>query len=200
MRTLPLLAVVSSLFLAACGVDTTGINPESTRVPHPESSANAAVTVLEYADLQCPACAMAYERITKPVLEQYGSKMRFEFRQFPLQSLHRYALESAEASECAADQGKFWEFIDTVYENQQLLSSDQLRTWAKDLGLDTELFDRCIRSRVKKAVVMNDYDEGVAADVRGTPTFFVNGQRVDSDPDAIGKAIDAALQGMMQKL
>lgn len=200
MRSLRLIAVSATLLLAACGVDTTGIQTTSSRPPNPQSNQNAAVTVVEFADLQCPACSAAYERIAKPVLAKYAGTIRFEFRHFPLQSIHRYALEAAEASECAADQGKFWEFIDTVYMEQNLLSSEQLGAWAKDLDLDTALFDRCVRSRLKKPIVMADYDEGIDMDVRGTPTFFVNGKLVQSDPDVIGKAIEAEQQGMMQRL
>ncbi len=66
--------------------------------------------------------------------------------------------------------------------------------------MDTDLFDRCVHSRLKKPIVMTDYDEGIDMNVRGTPTFFVNGTLVPSDPAAIGKAVEAELQGMMQRL
>lgn len=102
----------SALLLAAC-VDTTGISPTSSRPPR--GNANALVTVMEFADFQCPACMSAHATINKPLFEKYGSQVRFEFRHFPLRNIHRFALDLAEASECAADQGKFWEFVDLAY-------------------------------------------------------------------------------------
>ncbi len=194
-RLLLLGSVVLSLGLAACGVDTTGLKPESSRGP--AGNANAAVTVVEFGDIQCPACRGAYLTLEKPLLEKYGQQIRFDFKHFPLQALHPYALELAQASECAADQGKFWEFIDVAYTNQldlEKLGHNAASTWAGGLGIDMDLFNRCVSSHIKKDTVLADYDEGTKAEVQGTPTFFVNGQKTEATMEALSAAIDAGLQ------
>jgi protein-disulfide isomerase len=192
MRTLLLLAAPLAL-LAAC-VDTTGLTSTIHTDVHPSTSQNALVTVTEYADLQCPACRSAHGTLVQPLIEKYGTKIAYDFRHFPLSSIHRYAMEAAEASECAADQGKFWEFVDNDYENQTDLSSDTLRDWAKDLGLDEDLFGRCLDSHIKRKAIQASYDEGSAKGVQGTPTFFVNGQQTVATIQDLSAAIDAALE------
>lgn len=194
-----LLTAVSAALLVGC-VDTTGLSETSSKGPHPKTNANAAVVVAEYADFQCPACRAAQTAIVAPLIEQMGSKIRYEFHHFPIRSLHRYALEAAEASECMADQGKFWEFTDLDYAKQEDLNSDELLVWAKDLGADMDTFERCIDSGIKRDTVLAEYEAAKALGVTGTPTFFVNGQRVESDLEAIKAAIDAASKGTMQQL
>ncbi|MBI3331996.1 DsbA family protein [Candidatus Peregrinibacteria bacterium] len=196
MHKLPF-ALISVLLLAAC-VDTTGLTADSSRTPR--GNANGAVIVQEFADIQCPACKSAHAGINKPLLDKYGNQVRFEFMHFPLQSIHRFALEAAQAAECAADQGKFWEFVDLAYERQTQLSSTALRDWAGVLGLDGELFDRCVRSEIKEDTVLEDYERGRALGVQGTPTYFVNGKRVESGFDTVSKVIDEALKGALQRL
>lgn len=188
-----LLFLTPLVFLAAC-VDTTGLTGTIHTDTHPSTSQNALVTVTEYADLQCPACRAAHATLTAPLIEKYGSNISFDYRHFPLASIHRYAMEAAEAAECAGDQGEFWDFVDHAYEHQADLSSDALRTWAGELKLDTELFDRCVKSHVKRKAIQASYDEGRAKGVQGTPTFFVNGQQTVATIDALTAAIDAALQ------
>lgn len=188
------------LFFSACGVDTTGLSKESSRPPHPRSNENGAVVVEEFADLQCPACRAAHEKILKPIVEKYGSDIQFEFRHFPIRTIHRYAMDAAEAAECAADQGKFWAFVDMNYEKQPDLDLDAIEAWAKDLKFDMELFRRCTKSDIKKDTILSDYKEGKERGVAGTPTFFVNKDKVDSGLDAMGAAIEKALKGMRQRL
>jgi len=160
----------------------------------PKGSPNATVLVEEYADLQCPACAAAHAQVTTPLLEIYSDKIRFEFHHFPLRSIHRFALDAAEMSECAADQGKFWEFIDVAYKNQSELGFEALVDWAEVVGLDVDVAERCWKSHSKRDIVLNDYKEGRDRDVAGTPTFFVNGERVQTGVDTLGAAIEAAIQ------
>lgn len=173
---------------------------ESSRSPHPESNPNATVVVWEFADLQCPACRAAHEKIVKPVLEAHGADIRYEFRHFPLRSIHRYALDAAEAAECAADQGKFWEFVDYAYEHQADLNQDALLVWAKALDLNSELLETCWKSRSKKSLIFAEYEEGRTMGVGGTPTFFVNGERVEPGFDTLSAAIEERLGAMKQKL
>lgn len=192
-----LAALGASLLLAAC-VDTTGISPQSSRPPR--GAPNGVVTVTEFADLQCPACRAAHTALHQPLVEKYGSRVRFEFKHFPLRATHRYALPLAEAAECAADQGKFWEFVDLAYENQDQLNRDAPEAWGKQLGLDEDLFRRCSRSKIKRTTVMADYTEGESAGVRGTPTFFVNGRQTEATLSALTAAIDQAISQTMQRL
>lgn len=192
-----LLALSATVLLTAC-IDKTGLSAQSSRPAR--GNPDAGVTVLEFADIQCPACRAAHELVSKPLLEAQGQRIRFVFKHFPLQQIHRFAMEAAEASECAADQGKFWEFVDMAYEKQDQLSSSAIRDWGKALNLDEELFDRCIRSHVKRQFVLSEYEEGTAGGVRGTPTFFVNGKQVQSTVEELTKAINEAASGAGARL
>ena len=194
-RLLPI--AISLIVLAAC-TDTTGLSEKSSRGPR--GNPQAAVTVAEFADLQCPACQAAHAQITTPLLAKYGAQIRFEFKHFPLRSLHRYALEAAMAAECAADQGKFWEYVDMVYAEQKKLDIEQLSVWAKALGLDQDLFGRCMKTKIKRGTVLADYEEGQGLGVTGTPTYFVNGKKEESGFDTLSAAIEEALGGGMQRL
>ena len=194
-KHIPLVATL--MLLAAC-TDTTGLPEKSSRGS--KGNPSAAVTVVEFADLQCPACQAAHSQITTPLLEKYGTQIRFTFKHFPLRSLHRYALEAAMAAECSADQGKFWEYVDQVYAEQKKLDLDQLSVWAKALGLDQDLFDRCMQTKIKRTTVLADYEEGQELGVTGTPTYFVNGEKIESGVDTLSAAIEEALGGVMQKL
>lgn len=183
---------LSLLLLVAC-VDKTGLSADSTKIPHPKTNANAVAVVTEYGDFQCPACKSAYTLIDKPLVEKYGTQIRFDFMHFPLTSIHQHAMEAAEASECAADQGKFWEFVDLDYTNQDQLSSSAIDDWGKQLGLDMDLFKRCRASHIKRKAILAEYDAGTKLGVNGTPTFFVNGVKVPSTMGDISAEIDKAL-------
>lgn len=183
--------VIASALLSGCGVDTTGISPASSS--EPKGPITALVTVTEYGDLQCPACKAAHELLTTPLLASYQGKIRFEYKHFPLRSIHPYAFRAAQAAECAADQGAFWEFVDYAYAHQDELKSSPYADWATVLKLNGDLFGRCLSSGIKGDAVLKDYADGEALNVRGTPTYFVNGQRVDSTLEALSKAIDDGL-------
>lgn len=188
-----------TLLLAGC-IDTTGISAESSKIPHPQSNVNAAVTVTEYGDIQCPACRAAYTQTVEPLLQQFGSRIRLEFKHFPLSSIHQFAMPAAEASECAADQGKFWDFIDVAYVNQAQLNSKALEQWGSQLGLDMDLFNRCRNSHIKRKAILAEYEAGGKIGVQGTPTFFVNGKKVQSTIQDIGQAITEAEASMGKNL
>ncbi|MEK7218416.1 MAG: thioredoxin domain-containing protein [Patescibacteria group bacterium] len=194
--------IVSSLFLllTAC-VDSTGLSAESSKPP--KGNPNAAVTLTEYSDFECPACRAAHVLILKPLQQKYADTVQFAFRQFPLLTIHQLALPLAEASECAADQGKFWEFVDMAFERQLEMDQEErkvapadITTWAQDLNLDLALFKRCTDSRIKKNAVMAEFEQGRQLEVQGTPTFFVNGVKVPLetlDLAVVEKAITDAL-------
>lgn len=190
--------LILTLFLAAC-VDTTGLSAESKRPP--KGNPDGAVIVMEFADFQCPACKAAHTQILQPLLEKYGSQIRYEFHHFPIRTLHRYALDAAQAAECAADQGKFWEFTDIDFAKQKEMSREAIKTWVQEAGVaDMALWQRCVDSEIKRDTILADYDDGKGKGVVGTPTFFVNGTKVDSDLAKISSAIDAVLRGTMQRL
>ena len=194
-RTLSLLSL--TLLLGAC-VDTTGISPQSSVTPKGNPQSVAVVT--EYADLECPACRAAYDTVVKPILAKYGNQIRYDYKHFPLRSIHRYTMDLAEASECAADQGKFWEYVDMAFEKQPELKKGSASEWGMALVKDANLFSRCTRSHIKSKAIMAEYDEGVAMGVQGTPTFFVNGRQVPATVDDLSAAIDAQLKGAQQRL
>lgn len=184
------LIIPIALFLAAC-TNISGLSAESSRPP--AGNPNGIVIVEEFSDLQCPACRAAHSTVVAPILEKYGTQIQFKFNHFPLRSIHRFALDAAEASECAADQGKFWEFVDLAYEKQADLNFDALLEWGDELGLDTDLYERCWKSHIKRDVVLDGYKEGRKRNVGGTPSFFVQGKSVGAnDLDA---AIGEALKG-----
>ncbi len=152
----------------------------------------------EFADLQCPACGAAHTVVIQPLLEEYGDRIRFDYNHFPLQAIHPYALRAAMASECAADQGKFWEYVDTVFANQSNLGARALEEWAVQLGLDEELFKRCLDSQIKRDTVLADYNKGRELNVNGTPTFFVNGKQTPSNQ--LKQAVEDAFASVTQRL
>ncbi len=184
-----------SLLLVSC-INKDGLSAESSRPP--KGNPNAIVTVLEFSDLQCPACKTVHSGVVKPLLAQYGDRIRFELRHFPLRTIHPYAIAAAMASECAADQGKFWEFVDIAFENQKDLNVDSIFAWGDDLGLDTELYERCWKSNIKRDFVLSEFQEGRKLDVSGTPTFFVNGKKVPTNE--LSQAINQAYASMTQRL
>jgi protein-disulfide isomerase len=156
---------------------------------------DATVTIIEFADFQCPYCARFDAETLPQILENYGDRIRFVYRDFPLTSLHEYALKAAEASECAHDQGAYWEYHDLLFQNQSALDEASLKNYAASLGLDTAAFDQCLDSDSKKSEVQKDYQDGIAAGVQGTPAFFVNGELISgAQPYAVlQSAIEAAL-------
>ncbi|MBT4119477.1 MAG: thioredoxin domain-containing protein [Candidatus Peribacter sp.] len=192
MKT-PLTLLSLCLFLTACGE----VEVSSRQ---PKGNPNASVLVEEFADLQCPACAAAHSRIVEPLLDKYGTEIRFEHKHFPLRSIHRFALDASEMSECAADQGKYWEYIDIAFTNQSDLSLDSIVEWAEALGLDADKAERCWKSHSKRDTVLADYKEGREREINGTPSFFVNGVRVETGFDTLSEAIDKALEGTMMRL
>ncbi|MBT3292814.1 DsbA family protein [Candidatus Peregrinibacteria bacterium] len=187
--------ILSVLFLVSCDG---GPTPQSSRGP--KGNPNAAVVLSEFSDIQCPACKSIHFRVVKPIIDKYGNDIALNFKHFPLMSIHRFALEASEASECAADQGKFWEFIDIAYENQESLNSSALIEWGESLNLDMDLYKSCLKSGGKKDIVLSDYQEGRDLNVRGTPTFYVNGKQVQTGFDTLGDAIDAELERLTQNL
>ena len=165
--------------------------PVSEDRDHTQGPADAPVTLVEYGDYECPYCGAAYP-IIKQVQERMGEKLRFVFRNFPITTSHPHAEQAAEAAEAAASQGSFWEMHDLLYENQRRLEDEHLRTYAEQLGLDLESFDRDLAEHVHAARVREDFMSGVRSGVNGTPTFYINGARHDDSYEV--KTLLAALE------
>lgn len=194
------IAALSLLFVLTACVDTTGLSPKSSKTAR--GNVDSTVVLSEYGDFECPACRVANEKLVKPLLAKYGSTVRFEFKQFPLLTIHEFSMPMAEASECAADQGKFWEYVDMAYGSQlemdktgKTASTADIADWAKKLGIANDVYDRCTRSHIKRDAIMQEFDEGRKIGINGTPTFLVNGKAVEqNDLATISAALDAALK------
>jgi protein-disulfide isomerase len=148
---------------------------------HALGPADAAVTLLEYGDYECPDCGNAYPIIKRLIMEMPG--LRFVFRNFPLSNVHPHASVAAQAAESAAAQGKFWEMHDQLYEHQKQLADIEMSRFALRIGLEIYRFDADLAAQRFAARVREDYESGVASGVTGTPTFFVNGLRFVGEKD-----------------
>ncbi len=135
--------------------------------------------VEEFSDFQCPACKSAVP-IVERLLSQYGDRVQVQYRHFPLDQIHKRAFAAARSSECANDQGKFWEMHDALFANQPDFSKDELIQYARDIELDAELFTTCFESSAHGKTVRSDQADGRKKGVSGTPTFFVNGKKVQN--------------------
>lgn len=164
--------------VSAAALDAHLVRPDS----HATGDLSSPVTVVEFGDFECPMCGLAQKSVEK-MLAQYGSKIRFVFRQFPLTSVHPQAEQAAEASECAAAQGKFWPTEKLLYQNQADLSQEALKRYAGALKLNMGEFDSCLSSGQMKSRVAQDIADGKALGVVGTPTFFVGHTRIVGPPD-----------------
>ncbi len=168
-------------------------------------NANAKVTVVEFSDFQCPFCEKFFTDTLKQIDDNYikTGKIKLAFRHYPLISIHPNAQIASEASECANEQNKFWDYHDLLFTNQAawspLTGSDitsSLTDYAGQVGLDTGAFATCLSSHKYKARVDADQAAGNDAQVNGTPTFFINGNRlVGAQPfSAIKRAIEGELK------
>ncbi len=169
---------------------------------HMTKSSSAKVNVVEFGDFECPACEKAYPEF-KQLMEEYKDKdVNFVWREFPLESIHPNARVGAEAAEAAAKQGKFWEMHDLLYDKQSEWSTmpdptDTLIAYAGSLGLDTDKFKVEMSQHLSKDIINADLKDADSLGLNGTPTFYVNGVKVDSQSvpskEDLKKLIDEAL-------
>lgn len=147
---------------------------------------DAKVTIVEFSDFQCPFCKRYIDETHSQINDTYikTGKVKFAYRHYPL-SFHANAAKAAEASECANEQGKFWNYHDLLFDNQDTWASqepaaaaDSFTDYAGQLGLNTDQFRSCLDTGKSKAAVDADFVAGGEAQVDGTPTFFINGNRV----------------------
>jgi len=166
-------------------------NPETARPPY-KGNPDAQIVVEEFSDFQCPSCASSQPTVGK-LFADYGARIKLVFRHFPLTQIHSRALEAAEAAECALDQGKFWEYHDILFANQPNFSKSELKKYAADLGLDEASFEACLDSGAKEEIIQQDFEEGLKRNLKGTPTFFINGEEVENW-GALDSAVKAKLE------
>ena len=173
---------------------------------------NAPVIIIEFSDFQCPFCRKFWTDTFEQLKTEYidTGKVKLIYRDFPLDSIHPMAQKSAEAAQCANEQEKYWEYHDKMYGEQNILDGgsiegpvqstvtytvNDLKKWAKDLGLDSGKFDSCLDDGKYEDEVKNDFQDGAQAGVQGTPSFFINGKQLSgAQPfSAFKQAIDAEL-------
>ena len=212
MRWPLLLAALALVGLAlACGDEEEAGTPkptaQATASPaaireHSLGSATAPVTLVEYADFQCPYCRDFARGAEQDIIREYvdTGKVRLVFRQFPI--IGNESWLAADATECAADQGKFWEYNHLLFEkwegeNVGTYRPDKLKSYAQELGLDSQQFTACLDRGQHRASVEAAKAMGVAQGVKGTPSFFVNGKQAQLRSlsfDAFRPIIEDALQ------
>ena len=193
------------LFALSGGKSNTSPQSKSsskTLSQHVTGKGTTGVKLVEYGDFQCPACE-AYEPVVEQVRAQYGDKIQFQFRNFPLTSLHQNAFAAARAAEAAAIQNKFWEMHDLLYNQgnwQQWTNASSPETffnqYATQLGLNVDKFKQDYKSTAVNDLINADMAEGNRLGITGTPTFFVNGRKIDNiraDLAAFTKLLDGEI-------
>ncbi|PJE58538.1 MAG: hypothetical protein COU81_00145 [Candidatus Portnoybacteria bacterium CG10_big_fil_rev_8_21_14_0_10_36_7] len=202
------ISVVALIILAVIFIKSPSLASGSGTIPdtanlmavvsgeHIRGNAKADITIIEWSDFQCPYC-QNFNTSINALLKDYSDKVRVVYRHFPLDSIHPYARKSAEASECAGDQNKFWEFHDFLYANQSSIQSggiNFLKTVATNLSLDINKFNNCLDSGKYANLVEQHLQAGITAGVTGTPGSFLNGQE-------LGGAVPyASLQAQVEAL
>lgn len=156
----------------------------------------AKIVIIAFEDFQCPISEEQYP-ILKQVLPDYQDKILFVYRDFP--TGHTYSQMSAEAANCAQEQGKFWEYYDLLYSNPTLITSETSFTdLAKQIDMNIESFSACVKAGKYNGEVNKDYMDGTIADVKGTPTFFINGYKVQGSYSA--EVWRQVLDGLVKEL
>jgi len=155
------------------------LDPPRVQIPIPPGEPargpeGAPVTLVEFADFQCPFCRRAHSTVEQ-LLEDYKEKVRYVFRDFPL-AMHPRAFPASEAARCAGDQGKYWQYYESLMKVPGDFSDSDLKKRAGDIGLDVAAFTACMESDRHEAAIRASFDDGSAAGVTGTPSFFINGR------------------------
>jgi protein-disulfide isomerase len=170
------------------------LKPPVNEKDHIKGTLHAPVILVEYGDFQCPHCGAAHP-ILKEIEKIYKDRLAFIFRHFPLAEYHPYAQMAAVASEAAANQGKFWQMHDLIFENQESLSPQTLLILAKGLKLDMNTFEKDIKDPKLFEKVEANFESGVISGVNGTPSFYINSMKFNGSYDfqSLTHAIDKEL-------
>ncbi len=154
---------------------TIDIEPTYDESSHIRGDVEGAVTIIEFSDFQCPYCSRFHDTM-KEVMANYQTDVKWVYKHFPLDSIHPYARKAAEASECAGEQGEFWQYADGLYENQSKIAPDYFAELAQEVGLNVDQFTNCLDSDKYADKVEADYQEGRSLGISGTPGGFINGE------------------------
>ncbi|MEO8863382.1 MAG: thioredoxin domain-containing protein [Candidatus Saccharimonadales bacterium] len=198
ITVLVVIALVIGAFAITKKSKTVTSNVQPTN--HIRGNTKGGVALLEYGDYQCPACGQ-YHPIINQVMDKYGDKISFQFRNFPLTQIHKNAFLGARAAEAADKQGKFWEMNNMLYDNQQVWSESSnpttiLEGYAKQLGLNEARFKTDSASEAVNDIINADLKAAQALKLEATPSFFINGKKIDPLPrsaEEFYKLIDKAL-------
>ncbi|MCA2959638.1 MAG: thioredoxin domain-containing protein [Silvanigrellales bacterium] len=155
-------------------------------------SPDAKITIVEFADYQCPFCARFIPSL-KEILKKYDGKVKWVYRDFPLREIHPEAAPAAIAARCAGQQGKFWEAHGKLFDNYATLSNDLYVAMGKEFGLDVAKYESCRNDPATAAAVMTDQMDGNKYGVQGTPTYFVNGRKAPGDAREMTRIIEEEL-------
>jgi len=179
----------------------TGSSTSVQPTNHVKGSGSSDIVLAEYGDFQCPACGQYYP-LVKQVYEKYKDQVKIQFRHFPLVQIHKNAFVSSRAAEAASNQDKFWEMHDLLYENQQTWSEANnpntiFDGYAKQLGLDVTRFQQDMASQATNDKINADIAEGKNLGANSTPTFVINGKKLEENPnnfEAFVQLIDDAIK------
>lgn len=175
--------LVWAVMQQSASVEQAPLADEITQEDHLIGARGSSVTLLEYGDFECPACG-TYHPVLKQLKAEYGDRVAFSYRHFPLNAIHRSADISARATEAAALQGKFWEMHDMLFENQRAWTTGNTEEvivgYAQELGLNVEQFRSDLESEGVAAAVEQDRLSGVRSTVNSTPSFFLNGVKIQN--------------------
>ena len=178
-------ALLTAIFLIAASLSAAGqgkfIGVDDDPIL---GDAKAKVLMIEFGDYQCPSCRMFWREVEPRLKKEYidTGKVKLVFRDFPIVQIHPESILAAMAADCANDQGKYWQYHDKVFREQDKgedglvrFKAADLKKWAKDIGLDATAFNGCVDSQKYRDEVARDKADGDAVGIQGTPTFFING-------------------------
>jgi protein-disulfide isomerase len=163
-----------------------------TAEDHVQGSSTADIMLVQYGDYECPYTRMSQHSV-HALQQEFGERLRFVFRHFPLEDIHPHARAASTAAEAAAAQGQFWAMHEYLFAHQKALEVGDLRQYASDLGLDVERFERERSTPEAATRIDRDLASGDASGVEGTPTFFINGVRHDGPYEV--ESLRAAISG-----
>lgn len=195
-----LLVFVGLVFFIKKDAQAPSDNAEVTTSNHVQGAGTTGVTLVEYGDFQCPACG-AFHPILKEIKAKYGDKISFQFRNFPIVSLHPNAMSAHRAAEAASMQDKFWEMHDLLYERQSAWTNSNnpaalFKGYAEELGLDIDRYNTDLIKAEIGTIVQEDLKAGKALGVTATPGFVLDGKLLENNPRSVedfSKLIDEAI-------
>ncbi len=138
---------------------------------------DASVTMIMFIDFECPFCQASFP-VFKQIVDTFGDAVHIVFKHYPIESIHPHAYRAAEASMCAEEQDKFWEFHDQIFATKKL-DETSLYTHAIGVGINAATFDQCMKAGSHSSEIDTDLSDGIKIGIRGTPTYIVNGQVIE---------------------